>query len=97
MAAERPEIETLSVAEIAAMRPSQGRLLVEEDIERFEAVVLPELLNLPRAKDISLVICGIDLDWVDLNRITGALSQNGLIMQSRYGGARHFDLLARVA
>jgi len=88
-------IKTLDAAALDPMIAGDLELVVKVDVEGFEDVVVPQLLALRAAPRITDIFCEIDLDWVDFDAISGLLTDAGLSEQTRHGGARHFDLLAR--
>ena len=87
-------IDTMSARQVDELVPADAALIIKIDVEGFEGVVVPELMKLHAADRISHVFCEIDLEWVDEDAITSALSAVGLTKQRRIGGRRHFDLLA---
>ena len=88
-------IKTLAASDLERYIPDDAELFIKIDVEGFEDVVVPELLQLSSAPQISSIFVEIDLNWVDFEPISASFRANGLTEFQRFGGDRHFDVLVK--
>ena len=97
---ERWESETITLmtaAELDAIIPMEGDIVVKVDVEGHEPVVIAQLLKSAHIARISGIFYEMDERWADAGKIRTMLEEAGFSRFTKFGIRRHYDMLAERA
>lgn len=89
------KIALVSIAEVDALIPPAGDIVIKLDVEGHEDVVVRELVKSVHSSRIKAIFYEIDEQWNDAAEIRKTLEQAGFGRFTKLGVRHHYDVLAQ--
>lgn len=87
------KIKAINHTKIDSLIPEHNCYIVKIDVEGHEEVVINELVKCSFFKQVQMIFCEIDEDWVEVESIRKTLSSFGFHKFKKIGKKKHYDLL----